>query len=162
MNRRHNYSKKGGIYTVLIHTHLCRNIVGWLQRLQGSPEIITTVIHTSINTYACIFVHQTATQNQLTAIHGLFTRGCLRVIRFFPFHLLSNMLVKYSERALRTHRWAVNICPWTRNLTSLCWPCSNNLKRVDTNDWIGWRHAGLRANCKNAILCSFAATKTTV
>lgn len=67
----------------------------------------------------------------------LSTRGCLRVIRFFPFHFVSNMRVKYSERALRIHLWAGNICPWTRNLTSLYWPCSNNLwhKYGQRNTW---------------------------
>lgn len=32
------------------------------------------------------------------------TKGCLRGIKFFPFHLVSNMAVKYSERALSTQR----------------------------------------------------------
>lgn len=58
----------------------------------------------------------------------LHTKGCLRVIRFFPFHLLSNISEKYSERAHRTQRWAANICPWTKNFTSLYCPCSHSLE----------------------------------
>lgn len=128
-------------FAALQHTNLYRNIAGWLQRLQGWSAIKTAFMHIYTDRYNDSIEVYIRHDNVITkqTIHSstewinqniyLSTKGCLRVIKFFPFHLVSNISVKYSERALRTQRWAGNVCPWTRNLTSLCRPCSSNLRQ---------------------------------
>lgn len=153
-------------YLQLEYTHLYRHIAGWLQKLQGWPGIKTDTDIYRHNMSVLLYIRHdhpitkptTDKQHRINQQEYTFlsTKGCLRVIKVFPFHLVSNISLKYSERALRTHRWAVNICPWTENLTSLCWPCSINLKQKHTNDWSRWRFEVIVHSfryCNGTILC---------